>query len=402
MRVTIINHSDTLGGASVVSFRLMEALRAEGVDARMLVGRKLSDSPFVVQAASRFKTRIPFYLEHLKIFAQNGFSRKRLFQASIASDGLPLSRHPLVENADAIILNWVNQGLLSFDEIAKIALKKPTLWTMHDQWNFTGVCHHTGSCERFKTHCCNCPFLGWMGAEHDLSWRTFNAKSKLYADAPITFVALSQWLESRAKSSALLRNQHIKVIPNAFPVERFAEPPRYSKADLWLVEGKKIVLFCAARIDDPGKGLHEAINAINDAATTHPDILAVFAGECRNPQILNNLNVDSYWMGPVDADKIPSLMAHSAAVLSTSPFETFSTTMIEAQAAGATPVCFTHDGRGDIVEHGVTGYSLTEDPHALSRALVSPIPPENLRQSVEKYALKAVANRYIEAISHFF
>ena len=36
MKVVLINHSDTLGGASVVTARLASALRAEGVDARML------------------------------------------------------------------------------------------------------------------------------------------------------------------------------------------------------------------------------------------------------------------------------------------------------------------------------------------------------------------------------
>lgn len=37
MRVVIISRSDQTGGAAVVSHRLMLALRAEGVDARMLV-----------------------------------------------------------------------------------------------------------------------------------------------------------------------------------------------------------------------------------------------------------------------------------------------------------------------------------------------------------------------------
>ena len=37
MKVAIINRSDERGGAAVVSARLMEALRAKGVDARMIV-----------------------------------------------------------------------------------------------------------------------------------------------------------------------------------------------------------------------------------------------------------------------------------------------------------------------------------------------------------------------------
>ncbi len=50
LKVVIINKSDSTGGAAVVSFRLMNALRTAGVDARMLVAEKLTDSPFVEAA----------------------------------------------------------------------------------------------------------------------------------------------------------------------------------------------------------------------------------------------------------------------------------------------------------------------------------------------------------------
>lgn len=43
MKIVLINHSDTRGGASVVSVRLLEALRALGAEASMLVVRKAGD-----------------------------------------------------------------------------------------------------------------------------------------------------------------------------------------------------------------------------------------------------------------------------------------------------------------------------------------------------------------------
>ncbi len=53
MKVVLINHSDTRGGASVVTSRLAEALRREGVDARMLVvHREGGPSDFVAEAAA--------------------------------------------------------------------------------------------------------------------------------------------------------------------------------------------------------------------------------------------------------------------------------------------------------------------------------------------------------------
>ena len=57
MKVVIINKSDAIGGAAIVSRRLMEALRMEGVDAGMLVVDRQTDSPDVHLASSRAAIR---------------------------------------------------------------------------------------------------------------------------------------------------------------------------------------------------------------------------------------------------------------------------------------------------------------------------------------------------------
>lgn len=402
MKVTLINHSDTLGGASVVTFRLTEALRRRGVDARMLVTQKNSDSPFVEQATTRLRGRIPFYREHLGIFTHNGFSKKRLFQVSTGSDGLPLSRHPLVAESDAIILNWVNQGMLSLDEIGRIARMKPTFWTMHDQWNFTGICHHTGGCERFTTHCHDCPFLGCMASKQDLSSRVFDRKKALYDSTAITFVAVSEWLAGRARQSALLSGRPLATIYNPFDVENFRKSTQ-SRREPGLPEGKKLIVFCAARIDDPGKGLREAVGLLNGIAATHGDTAeAVFVGALRNPEALGDLRLRHVVTGAVTPDRIPSIMGRASVVLSTSPFETLATTLIEAQAAGATPVGYIHDGRGDIITDGVNGYALegnmAADINTLRKALDCPIGEEALLKAAGRFSEDRVAQSYIDLI----
>lgn len=129
----------------MVSFRLTEALRRRGIDARLLTCEKLSDADFVDVVASPKAQKIPFLAERLGVFINNGFDRKRLFALDPASHGLPLADHPFVKQADVICLNWVNQGMLSFKGLRDlISLGKPILWTMHDMWNFTGICHHAG------------------------------------------------------------------------------------------------------------------------------------------------------------------------------------------------------------------------------------------------------------------
>lgn len=400
MKVVIINHSDTLGGASVVSFRLMEALRAAGVDARMLVGHKNSQSPFVEVAGHRLRYRTAFLSEHLEIFLRNGLSHKRLFQSSIATAGLPLSRHPLVREADAVLLNWVNQGLLSLDEIGRITRMKPTVWTMHDMWNMTGVCHHAGSCARYKQECGRCQLLGACAGRRDLSHSTWKRKSRLYADVPLTFVAVSNWLRRKASESSLLGTARIEVIPNAFPVEQFSAAipgPRGAK---------QVIVMGAARLDDPVKGLPIAVEALNILGCRGYDTKAkvVFFGAMRDPAALNSLHFPYEYKGMVNTSQLKEIYAGADIVMSSSLYETLPGTLVEGQAAGCYPVTFGQGGQSDIIDHPATGYiapEMTAEALAdgLEYALTHDVDRDALRRSVEdRFSAQAVAQRYIKLI----
>ncbi|MCM1066130.1 MAG: glycosyltransferase [Muribaculaceae bacterium] len=406
MKIVIINHSDSRGGASVVSYRLMEALRALGHDATMLVAHKATDNLAVHTAGPRWRLRAAFMAEHLRIFAGNGFNRADLFKASIATDGLPLSRHPLVRDADAVLLAWVNQGMLSLTEIARIASAKPTLWTMHDMWNLTGLCHHAGSCTRYTAvpGCGHCPLLHFAARGHDLSRRTWERKMRAYSRGRITFVAVSSWLKERCAKASLMRGQSVCVVPNAFPVEDFYIEPRRSRADLGLPEGKKIILMGAARLDDPIKGLGHAVDVLN-RLRHRTDAVAVFFGALRDPHALDALQFPHILLGPVgDPSVLRELYAHATAVISTSLYETLPGTLIEGQAAGCTPVTFDSGGQRDIISSPSEGFII--EPYdtaafaaALSLALDSPLPPEAIREAVvRKFAAGSVAKGYLSAI----
>lgn len=399
MKVTLINHSDMLGGASTVTFGLMQALREAGVDARMLVVHKGTGSPYVHLAAPRWRARIPFLAEHLRIWTANRFSRRNLFQVSLATDGLPLSTHPLVEDADVVVLNWINQGMLSLAEIEKIARRKPVVWTMHDMWNMTGICHHAYSCQNFLTHCRRGPLLGAAAGEHDASARTFDAKMALYDRVPIHFVAVSHWLADVARRSALLRGRDISVINNPYAVDELGFKSTVNRGELGLPWNGRIILFCAARIDDPMKNLPEAVEALNTLVGT--DAVAVFVGACRDPRALDGLRIPHYHLGPVyDRKRLRNIFGYASVVMSSSAFESFGATLLEAQAMGVTPVAPAHDGRADIITDGVTGYAVGPGirtlGEALRLALRHPLPAAALRAAAERYSYPVIARKYID------
>ncbi len=411
MKVVLINHSDCRGGASVVTARLAQALRAAGVDARMIVARAELEPrlPYETTAAGPAATKGAFLMEEGLTWLDNGLSRRNLFALDAARAGLPLHRHPWVREADAVCLNWVNQGMLSLRGVERIAaLGKPVVWTMHDMWNATGLCHHAGECRRYEGACGACPLLQCPRHTADLSRRRYLRKARCYDRSGITFVAVSTWLAARCRESALLRERRIEIIPNAFPVEEFSLEPAHTRAELGLPDdGRRIVVMGAARLDDPVKGLPLAVETLNRLAEAGYGgrVLPVFFGALRDPHALDALAMEHVHLGPVaDQARLRSLYAHSRAVLSTSLYETLPGTLIEGQAAGAYPVCFGRGGQSDIIDSPATGYIARGlDTADLAAGLAAAIDGEPdralLRASVtRRFAAGAVAARYIGLI----
>lgn len=358
MRIVIINKSDSTGGAAVVSRRLMLALREEGVDARMLVVEKLTDSRYVEVAASAGRIRRKFLEERIKIFFANGFVRRTLFKIDTASDGLPLWRHPLVADADAVLLNWVNQGMLSLKGVERILeLGKPVIWTMHDMWNMTGVCHHAGTCTGFRSGCERCPLLGDRALLSSIAPGTWNRKDRLYRSYPgLKFVGVSNWLKDKAEEGRLIGSDRICVIPNAFPVDGISESGHRDPAD-----GTIRIGFGAARLDDPIKGLPVIVEMTDIIRRKYPELAdrmeLVTFGRVKNPDSFRGISLPHRHLGMVKGeDGIRDVYENTDIIVSASSYETLPGTLVEAQAYGCIPVSFNQGGQRDIVTHLSTGY----------------------------------------------
>lgn len=357
MKCVILSKSDGSGGAAIVSFRLMEALRAEGVDARMLVAEKTSDSPFVETAFSSLRRNASFLSERLSIFARNGFRRDTLFKIDTGGGGLPLWRHPLVKEADAVIINWVNQGFLSLHGVAKIAaMGKKIIWTMHDMWNFTGICHHAHECTRYLANCGDCPLLGSKASPSDLSHSVWRLKEKVYAACNINFVAVSGWLLSRASRSSLLSSASLSLIPNPFPV-----PGPEIEEEIMQSHPSPRLIFGAARLDDPIKGFDILCDALAVFAERYPDLASSLTltlyGSIRDKSLLSRIPVNYDFIGPVRGmEALKKLYLASDVVISTSLYENLPGTLIEGQAFGCVPVAISRGGQEDIISHLHTGW----------------------------------------------
>ena len=361
MRVLIINTSERIGGAAIAANRLMEALKKNGVSAKMLVRDKQTDRITVHSVERSWIQPVKFLWERLCIFLTNRFNRKNLFTVDIANTGTDVTRHREFQRADVIHLHWVNQSFLSLADLNKVLhAGKPVVITMHDTWYFTGICHYADDCTRYRTRCYQCPAIGG-GFLVDIAQKVFLQKQRIYRDAPITFVGCSQWMADLARTSLLTQGHPVLSIPNPIDTD-FFQPldQQLARMQFGLPLDKHLLLFTSQRITDKRKGfpyLAEAIRIIN---LQYPDIaqrlgIVVVGKDAEKVQHLVETTIHpiSYVSEP---EKMVQLYNAVDLYVTPSLQDNLPNTIMEALSCGTPCVGFHIGGIPEMIDHQANGY----------------------------------------------
>lgn len=356
MKVLIVSTNDLNGGAAIAAYRLMQALNANGVSAEMLVCNKQSDNPLVHQVGNKTQNRLNFYRERVRIFATNRFSKKNLFDVSIANSGVSITKLPQFKEADIIHLHWINQGMLSLSEIEKIVDSgKKVVWTMHDMWPFTGISHHAGSCTHYQRACGNCPYLA-KPAKNDLSSKIFLQKQQVYGKGKFTFAACSNWLKELALKSPLTQNGKVVSIPNPIDTQIYFPQNKFEiREKLGLPADKKIILFAAAKASDQRKGVDYLTEASKLLSYKKEELLFLIVGS-QGEATASELAVPSRILGYIPSEKMPEWYNAADLFITPSLQENLPNTIMEAMACGTPCVGFEIGGIPEMIHHLKTGY----------------------------------------------
>ena len=411
MRVLIINTSEKMGGAAIAAGRLMESLKNNGIKAKMLVRDKQTDRLSVIGLKKSWWKVWQFIWERIIIWKENRFKKHNLFSVDIANTGTDITAIPEFQAADVIHLHWINQGMLSLDNITKILLSgKPVVWTMHDMWPCTGICHHARDCENYHQECQHCPYIYQGGGKKDLSNQIFKKKKELYQLAPITFVTCSRWLKEKAKQSALLTGHTVIDIPNPINVGLF-KPQNKSAArqKCGLPADKKLILFGSAKVTDKRKGIDYFIESCNYLVKNYPDLkddLEVVIYGKYSEQLKPMLPFCSFPLNYISDEK-DLVNIYNAVDLYVTPSleENLPTTIMEAMACGVPCVGFNVGGIPEMIDHLHNGYvaeyKSAEDfangiHWALSESEYASLSEEACRKAISNYSESTIAKRYID------
>ncbi len=342
MKVLMLSTADMIGGGALAAYRLMQALKGEEVDVKMMVRDKVSNDTDVIKVGSF----VPKFIERLDVLFHNGWSFKDWWKTDPATRGIDITSTPEFKEADVVHLHWINQGMLSLHGLEKILKSgKKIVWTLHDEWPFRGVCHYRGDCT--QTLCEVCPLVKGHYAH-----RRLKKKLRMYKKAAVTWVGCSQWMADQAQEA--MPKEKVTHIPNCVPVFPFCPTGKNAARHvLHLPEQKKIILFGCQNVNDPRKGIHFLEEAL-DLLDTEDIHLAIVGGGSDGVKLGETVPLSI--LGTLPPEKIALAYAAADVFVTPSLQDNLPNTIAEAMTVGTPCVGFRVGGIPEMITHKVNGY----------------------------------------------
>ena len=317
----------------------------------------------------------------------------------------PTKLQDIAPKASIINLHWISRWLDQPSFFSSIPHNIPVVWSLHDMNPLTGGCHHALDCDRFTTHCANCPNLQ-KPSDRDQAWKNFRLKAKLYPKLNLHFVGNSTWTTTQAEKSALGQYaRSIRTIHFGIDIQDYQPLDRSLAKQAFRIDPEHFVIaFACADLTDSNKNLSVLLTALTELAAQTPLTLITF-GAGQLPPLNKAIRV--IHLGSLSAPALQCL-AYSAADVFAMPsaIESFGLTALEAMACGTPVIAFRTGGLPDLVIPGETGWLADEvsSPQSLYAGLhwLLHHPTEcqamgyTARQRVEReFSADLMADRYI-------
>jgi glycosyltransferase involved in cell wall biosynthesis len=392
MKCLILSTSDVEGGAARAAYRLHQGLQTIGVSSQMLVRAKFSGDRTVIAEKSALTKLGPSSSDlPLRFYPKRD---RKMFSPQWFPDAIAPKVAQL--NPDIVNLHWVCNGYLQIETLAK--LKKPLVWTLQDMWPFTGGCHYSENCDRYKISCGQCPQLH-SNNQRDLSHWVWQRKLRAWKNLNLTIVTPSQWMADCVKASSLFKHRRVEVIPFCLDISKYKPINQaVTRTLLNLPQDKQLVLFGAlAATADRRKGFHllvPALQRLSQWAWTERIELVVFGAN--QPEEAIDLGFKVHYLGSF-ADDIALALVYAAADVMIVPSlqESFGQTASEALACGTPVVAFDATGLKDIIDHQRNGYLAkpyeTED---LAQGIAWVLEDEERYQQLRIFARQKAEQRF--------
>jgi glycosyltransferase involved in cell wall biosynthesis len=227
-------------------------------------------------------------------------------------------------------------------------------------WNITGGCHHSFTCEKYKSHCFNCQVFPKQKIK-DLSFKGFEKKLNLYSKYNnLYFIAPSKWLYECAKQSGLTKNKPLFHIPNIIEKDFFKPFDKTIAKKIQNINpNEAVIAFGATSIDSPYKGWDYLLKALKILASEieFKKISVLIFGGGYKKEIAAEIPFQTIFTGYLRDEYSPVMIYNAADVfIAPSLADNLPTTILESLSCGTSVVGFNVGGIPDMIKHKENGY----------------------------------------------
>lgn len=261
------------------------------------------------------------------------------------------------------IHNWFN--LLSLNEIKRISQNVPIIFTLHDERLLTGGCHSSLGCNSYKQKCVNCPGVKFGSKLVEYSKKNteeFFTRLKQYA-----VIFPSTWLFMRAREENVFKYSKIcRVIPNLTLIE---ENRNFQNFHLQNTKIQNEVIFVAADLNDPKKGLSILIDAINMLADKGVELHFHIVGNASKFRRDVDIKVPHTIHGYLEEKLLNQLLDRVNIIVIPSLTDNLPSVAIEGLKSECIIVGTRVGGIPSLIKDGVTGFLANPDAKDISLKL---------------------------------
>lgn len=211
-------------------------------------------------------------------------------------------------------------------------------WTLHDCWAFTGHCTYFTmvNCDKWKTHCENCPQKAAYPASFfiDRSRRNFDSKKRLFTSIPnLELITPSKWLAELTRES-FLHEYPVEVVYNTIDKSIFKPTPSDFKKKYGIED--KIVVLGVASVWEKRKGLDDFYHL----SRMLDDRYVIILVGLNEKQILNLPENIKGFKRTNNVEDLVAIYSSADVFVNPSREETFGMTTLEAVSCGSKVIVY--------------------------------------------------------------
>jgi len=396
-----LSFKDDYGGAFIGAKRLHHALRNRDVDSTMLVRRKVSDEPSILQ----YKAKTRLHQEKFNKWVASKMPEWREALPGTLSFNLRYTGvHQIINNSDAdcVIMHWIGHDTISIKEIGLI--KKPIIWRLADMWAFDGCRHYCSEEEHREVD----SLSEKKGSINNLIWKR---KKRHWQTSRFNIVCGSDWLANKAKRSLLFRNSNVLTIPSSLDTEIFR--PILQRRVITAKDSNSCSILFGAHcaLSDKRKGFDLLVESLVELRSMNPRLkfdLRVFGHSKAETLYVRGIKFEC--LGFIKCEtEMAKIYNRSDLFVIPSRADNLPFTAMESLSCGKPVVGFGVGGIPEIIDHKKNGYiappfdcvEFARGINWIYKKLISDGSYFNVKarkKATDKYSFDAQAQSYIKLI----